>query len=210
VFDISYIKIRVVNDGKAGWECGWHGKMFAPRHASRALQLKKTSCKATIPDRFHMRYLALFNANVGQLASKKHSSKSIEEYVALQQDSSVENLLKNHVVMVSAPAIPSSSVGPFSFATAGASTSSLTSVKGSREPPFALSSQRSVASTMNMDVWKSNNSTVEMEIVNFFHCENIPDSVVDLPKFKQLVHLCHLVGEDFCSVPSKVDWRQAT
>ena len=37
VFDCSYIKIKTVNDGKDGWECGWCGKIFAPRHASRAL-----------------------------------------------------------------------------------------------------------------------------------------------------------------------------
>jgi hypothetical protein len=37
VFDCSYIKIMTVNDGKDGWKCGWCGKTFAPRHASRAL-----------------------------------------------------------------------------------------------------------------------------------------------------------------------------
>jgi hypothetical protein len=37
VFDCPYIKIKSVNDGKDGWECGWCGKFFAPRHASRAL-----------------------------------------------------------------------------------------------------------------------------------------------------------------------------
>jgi hypothetical protein len=37
VFDCSYIKIKTVNDGKDGWECGWCGKSFAPRHALRAL-----------------------------------------------------------------------------------------------------------------------------------------------------------------------------
>jgi hypothetical protein len=38
VFNCSYIKIKTMNDGKDGWECGWGGKIFAPRHASRALQ----------------------------------------------------------------------------------------------------------------------------------------------------------------------------
>jgi hypothetical protein len=37
VFDCSYIKIKTVNDGKDGWECGWYGIFFTPRHASRAL-----------------------------------------------------------------------------------------------------------------------------------------------------------------------------
>jgi hypothetical protein len=36
-----------------------------------------------------------------------------------------------------------------------------------------------------------------MPIANFFHCKNIPDAVVELPRFKRLVCMCHLVGEDF-------------
>ncbi len=89
-------------------------KFFAPRHASRALwhvlKINKSNiaiCKATILDRFHMRYLALFYANVGRLASKKHSNESIEEYVVLQQDSAFGNLLKNLGVVVSGSAFPS-------------------------------------------------------------------------------------------------------
>jgi hypothetical protein len=36
-----------------------------------------------------------------------------------------------------------------------------------------------------------------MAIANFFHCKNIPDSVVELPRFIRLVCMCCLVGEDF-------------
>ncbi len=50
---------------------------------------------------------------------------------------------------------------------------------------------------MNLDIQKSNNATVEMAIANFFHCKKIPDAVVELPRFIPLVHMCHLVGEDF-------------
>jgi hypothetical protein len=48
-----------------------------------------------------------------------------------------------------------------------------------------------------MDIRKSNNATVEMAIVDFFHCENIPDSVVESPRFIQPLCVCRLVGEDF-------------
>jgi hypothetical protein len=41
-----------------------------------------------------------------------------------------------------------------------------------------------------------------MAIANFFHCKNIPDAVVDLSRFIRLVHVCHLVGEDFV-VPNR-------
>jgi hypothetical protein len=36
-----------------------------------------------------------------------------------------------------------------------------------------------------------------MAIADFIHCENIPDAVVKLPRFKRLVKVCCLVGEDF-------------
>ncbi len=75
---------------------------------------------------------------------------------------------------------------------------SAASVNGSRQKLFALSSSSQRAlSRMNMDIQKSNNATVEMAIVDFFHCENIPDSVVESPRFIRLVHVCHLFGEDF-------------
>ncbi len=36
-----------------------------------------------------------------------------------------------------------------------------------------------------------------MAIANFFHCENIPDAVVELPRFVRLIRVCCLVGDDF-------------
>ncbi len=70
VFDCFYIKIKTVNDGKDGWECGWCGKIFAPRHASRALRhvLKINRgniavCKAAILDKFQKRYRALYDSS---------------------------------------------------------------------------------------------------------------------------------------------------
>ena len=48
-----------------------------------------------------------------------------------------------------------------------------------------------------MDIRKSHNAIVEMAIADFFHCENIPDAVVEPPRFKRLVKVCRLVGDDF-------------
>jgi hypothetical protein len=50
---------------------------------------------------------------------------------------------------------------------------------------------------MNLDIWKSNNATVEMAIANFFQCKNVPDAVVELPRFIWLLRVCCLLGEDF-------------
>jgi hypothetical protein len=93
VFDCSYIKIKTVNDGKDGWECGWCGKIFASKHASRALRhvLKIKGgniavCKAAILDKFLKRYQALYDSGRGRIDSKKHLSNCIYESVALQQE----------------------------------------------------------------------------------------------------------------------------
>jgi hypothetical protein len=201
VFDYKHLQLRTVNGAKHGWECGWCGKIFSPRHASRALRhvlkIKKSNialCKATIPDRYRERYLALLDSGKGWIESKKRSKKSIDESVALQQESAVGNLLKKWGgVMVSGSALTTSSVSPFSSSAAGMST---ISTRGSNLMPFALSLQRTM-STMNLDILKSNNATVEMANADFFHCKNIPDAVVELPRFVRLVRVCCLVGDDF-------------
>ena len=48
-----------------------------------------------------------------------------------------------------------------------------------------------------MDICISHNDIVGTAIAAFFHCENIPDTVVELQRFKRLVKVCCLVGEDF-------------
>ena len=43
----------------------------------------------------------------------------------------------------------------------------------------------------------SNDAMVEMAIADFFHCENIPDAVVESPRFKRLISVCRLLGDKF-------------
>jgi hypothetical protein len=190
-----------VNDGKDGWECGWCGKIFAPRHASRALWhvLKMKGgdiavCKAAILDKYLKRYQALYDSSRGRIDSKKRSSKCMYQSMALHQEAAVKNLLRKRGVVVSGSVLSPLSESPFPSALVEMSSS--ISVIGGKQNSFALSSQRTM-STMNLDIWKSNNATVEMAIANFFHCKNIPDAVVELPRFIQLVRMCCLVGEDF-------------
>jgi hypothetical protein len=152
-------------------------------------------CKAAILDQFLKRYQKLYDSGRGQIDSKKRSSNRMYESVELQQESApVGNLLKKHGVVVSGSVLSPSSESPFSSALAGMSTS--ISVRGGKQNSFAFSSQRTM-STMNLDIQKSNNATIEMAIANFFHCKNIPDAVVELPRFIRLVHMCRLVREDF-------------
>jgi len=140
----------------------WCGKSFAPRHASRAfkhvLKMKKTNiaiCKATISERFHARYMALLDANQVRLETKKRSNEYCEESMVPLQNSAVENLLqkKHGAVVVSDSSVLPSSVPPFSSQLSVASTSStLTSIRGRKPPPFAFLSQRSMKSTISMDI----------------------------------------------------------
>jgi hypothetical protein len=129
----------------------------------------------------------------------KRSSNRMYESVVLQQESAVGNLLQKCRVMVSGSVLFPSSESPISSALAGMSTS--ISVIGGKQNSCAFSSQRTM-SMMNLDICKSNNATVEMAIANLFHCKNIPDAVVELPRFIRLVRICRLVGEDFI-VPNR-------
>ena len=146
---------------------------------------------------------------MGRQTAKKRSSESEEESVAMQQNKAVGNLLRKRGQLgavslhQSLSVTPASSRSHLSFAggASASSTSSYTSINGRQQPKFACSFQRTM-STMNMDIRKSNNVTVEMTIADFFHCENIPDSVAELPRFLRLIRVCRLVGEDFV-VPSK-------
>lgn len=47
------------------------------------------------------------------------------------------------------------------------------------------------------DTHKSNNTQLEMAIVDLFHCENIPDNVVQSQRFKIVLKKAKLVSNDF-------------
>ncbi len=144
------------------------------------------------------------------MALKKHLHTQIDDAMVIKQTLAVANLLGKRGVAVSGGTASSPSMSIHSSPSvqsslamkveAGASHSSIsTSMRGSMtSTPFALSSQSSIsASIQNMDIRKSHNAIVEMAIADLFHYENIPDAVVELPRFKRLVKVCHLVGEDF-------------
>ncbi len=47
-----------------------------------------------------------------------------------------------------------------------------------------------------------------MAIADFFHCKNIPDADVELPRFIWLVRVCCLVGEVFVVPHQKQIWGE--
>ncbi len=64
---------------------------------------------------------------------------------------------------------------------------------------FGTSIQQSISAGIQhqMDICKVNHALAQMAIADFFHCENIPDLVVELPRFKQMVFVLSMVGSDF-------------
>ncbi len=65
-----------------------------------------------------------------------------------------------------------------------------------------MSIQAGMERVCQTDIQNSNNSILEMAIADFFHCKNIPDCVVELVRFKQLLEKARYVGSDF-KVPSR-------
>ena len=52
------------------------------------------------------------------------------------------------------------------------------------------------------DVRETNNSTLATAIADFFHCNNIPDAVVESPEFKRVVALSRTVDKSF-QIPNR-------
>ena len=171
-------------NGKEGWECGWCGVFFSPWHATRALKhvlkIKKGGigvCKAVIPPQYLARYTLLNGHNYNRIESNKRTIHQIDVSVESTQQSAVSSLLQKR-----------GHAGGLSVT----STPTVTRVRGSTTPfersSFALSSgsQQRTMSSVNMDIRQSNNASVEMAIADFFHCQNIPDAVVETPSSRGL------------------------
>ncbi len=67
---------------------------------------------------------------------------------------------------------------------------------------YQMSIQAGMEHVCQTDIRHSNNSILEMAIADFFHCENIPDCVVESVRFKQLLEKARYVGSDF-KIPSR-------
>jgi hypothetical protein len=64
---------------------------------------------------------------------------------------------------------------------------------------FGTSIKQSISAGIQhqADICKVNHVLAQMAIANFFYCENIPDLVVESPRFKQMVFVLSTVGSDF-------------
>jgi len=187
VWECAYINCKDVN-GKEGWECQWCGLSFKPRHATRAmrhvLKLKGGGdiaiCKAVISAKYRDQYQALYDRQFARIESKRKSDKRISDSVTEQQEAAVKSFLETRKQPFFSSHVVSASGG-------AARSSSSPSLQG----------QRSVSTMLQSDIRRSNNAMVEITIADFFHCKNIPDAVVESPRFKRLISVCRLRLTEF-------------
>ncbi len=82
------------------------------------------------------------------------------------------------------------------------SQSNAASALASSKKAYQMSIRAGMECVCQTDIQHSNNSILEMAIADFFHCENIPDRVVESVRFKQLLEKARYVGSDF-KIPSR-------
>ena len=109
-----------------------------------------------------------------------------------QQEAAVQNLLDTR----KQPWVSVVRKSPHSFSSSHVASASGGAARSSSSA--SLTGQRSVSTMLQSDIRRSNDAMVEMAIADFFHCENIPNAVVESPRFKRLISVCRLLSS----------WRQ--
>ncbi len=172
--------------------------MFAPVHATPALfhvlRLRGGGikpCKAAIPANYLAQYQALRDKGESQADSKKHSVKVVDDIVEAQQSASVATLLAKRSVVMSRPAGTHQGGTVISFPCSKSCHKVSLSSVSSLQPSISTGIQHQT------DICKVNNALAQMAIANVFHCENIPDMLVELPRFKRMVSVLSKVASIF-------------
>jgi hypothetical protein len=132
-------------------------------------------CRASIPESYQRRYVSLGEGRSQRTKARKRLKEEIDESVASIQESALNSMLERRGNV----SRTSSIFNFFSPACSGNNSG------GMRVTSFTSSHsfQPSIAATMTNqgDIRKSNNASLEMAVADFFHSENIADSVVESP-----------------------------
>ena len=192
IWDCPYVEKQT----STGWKCLWCKDKFVPAHATRALYhvIRLTGkgikpCKASIPANYLARYQALLDDGSSKSESKKRAVEVVDQVVALQQNSAVATLIGKKRQCGSGLSTLHSHFKPSHQVSASSSSKDL----------FGKSIQQSISAGIHhqTDIRQVNHTKAQMAIADFFHCENIPDSVVESPRFKRMVHVLSKTGSDF-------------
>jgi len=147
-------------------------------------------CKASIPANYLARYQAMRDDGSSKTDSKKRGVEVVDHIVMMQQNSSVATLLAGKRRCGS---LSSNSSKPHLKMSHPVSSSA------SSKNFFGTSIQPSISADIHhqTDIRQVNNTIAQMAIVDFFHCENISDLVVETPRFKRMVNVLSKIGSDF-------------
>ena len=185
IWEAQHCKFGVF-DGVKGWECLHCGFVVKARHHTRALAhfAKRRgwgiyTCKAVHTTEQAAQYSDLWNLFEGKLEKKKRTHEEQLAFAEHRQQLATEALKAKRSKLDS------------HYPVIGINSSTA----------FTESSQPSMeASLQNMsqqDIRGSNNAALELAIADFFHSENIPDSVVESKRFAIVLKKARLVGDDF-------------
>ncbi len=172
--------------------CKWCNQEFKNPHATRMLAhlIKKPNrniqtCKASIPKENHNCYLNLFMLQQTSTSKRKRSQTEISMSVDDSQSVACSALLERRGV---------------------SGYSDVVDLVSSDSRATSKSSQMDIATAMDKSGRRmleiSNHAALEMAIADFVICENIPDRVVESPRFANVIKKAIYAGKTF-KIPSR-------
>ena len=215
---------------KRGWQCLWCNRTFIPEHATRALNhvLKVSKagvakCTARIEDSYLQGYQQLKAELSEWVEVCKRSVIENENSVVEHQEHATKQLLTSRGVTIPARLVVARSVVTASTNSSHRSTMGSgmgVGIATATRAPSLLSPLSSSSSTTLLsrlvgvqpsisaafenttDIRKCNDASLEFALADFFHCENIPDQVVESDTLARVIKKARLVGSDF-KMPSR-------
>jgi len=172
--------------------CKWCNQEFKNPHATRMLAhlIKKPNrniqtCKANIPKENHNRYLNLFMLQQTSTGKRKRAQTEISLSVDDSQSVACSALLERWGV---------------------SGNSDIVDLVSSHSLVTSKSSQMDIATAMDKSGRRmleiSNHAALEMAIADFVLCENIPDRVVESPRFANMIKKAMYAGKTF-KIPTR-------
>ena len=179
------------------WKCLRCNQTFKPKHATRAAAhfAKKTkmgikACPATVSADVLKRYVDLFESIVCRADTRKRGSDQLLEYSCNRQDSAVISLIANKVENP-----------PSSLSTNSAiSTLSADSPKKPRRIQCSINGY--LENKRQSDIRTTINARLEMAIADLILSDNLPDRVVESPRFQLVLQHARFVDSTF-KIPSR-------
>lgn len=183
------------------WRCLRCNKNYRPKHATRAAahfakipKMGIAICLAIIPAAELTRYKNLFDSIVGKANVRKRGLNDLVDDASLRQDSAVLCLAAKKIRTPLSGRGSLDSISSFSSVTASPAKSPNRRNQSSINGLVEKMNQADIRTTIN--------ARLEMAIADLMHCENLPDRVVDSPRFKLVLQHARFTDSTF-KIPSR-------